>query len=377
MTTQLLLAFDESDIAAVFPPAMVRQGFGLYERGAVEVVPLGNSMVTACVTGGRSRRVVFVGPCFIDDDTDILDMPCSCRADDGCKHVVAMLYALLARAGALRKPSAANAASTHRIIYVIGSDCGWPTIDAYLGKPKSSGGYLMLRLVDWGELFRRPPKSSTAEDTALADLMRKAKFDAPAFCSDHNIASEFMRVAIGTGRAFWRSPQSSPLTMGERLGAELQWIFDEKTGDQRLTVAGRGRSMVAIVPLAEPWYVDEESALCGPTDLHLSLAALRFLADPIVSAEEVKFAAEHIRSSFLLSSVPLPRMDIDVTEVSPNLVTSSGSVGNLEVTPVHIRRIALLLTFCFATAMSNSQANPQRTKFDISMDKVSRSASET
>lgn len=71
---------------------------------------------------------------------------------------------------------------------------------------------------------------------------------------------------ITTGRCFWETTDSEPLSFGEKCVTQPVWTMDTQ-GNQRLQVETTPPSQV--LPFSPPWYVNEAASICGELDIGL------------------------------------------------------------------------------------------------------------
>ncbi|MEO7780631.1 MAG: DEAD/DEAH box helicase [Candidatus Nitrotoga sp.] len=78
--------------------------------------------------------------------------------------------------------------------------------------------------------------------------------------------ARWMREMINTGRCFWGTPDSVPLSFGEKCVTQPVWAMDTQ-GNQRLQVETTPPSQV--LPFSPLWYVNEIASVCGELDIGL------------------------------------------------------------------------------------------------------------
>ncbi|RFC37459.1 MAG: Superfamily II DNA or RNA helicase, SNF2 family [Candidatus Nitrotoga sp. LAW] len=78
--------------------------------------------------------------------------------------------------------------------------------------------------------------------------------------------TRWMIEMITTGRCFWETPDSQPLSFGETYVTQPVWSMDTQ-GNQRLYVETAPPSQV--LPFSPPWYVNEVTSVCGKLDIGL------------------------------------------------------------------------------------------------------------
>ena len=78
--------------------------------------------------------------------------------------------------------------------------------------------------------------------------------------------ARWMTEMIATGRCFWETTDSEPLSFGEKCVTQPVWTMDTQ-GNQRLQVETTPPSQV--LPFSPPWYVNEVASICGELDIGL------------------------------------------------------------------------------------------------------------
>jgi len=72
-----------------------------------------------------------------------------------------------------------------------------------------------------------------------------------------------LKRIIESGRCYWQSIDAPALKRQDRRNGEWRWQLNRQ-GDQHLTLLVRDAEM--IVPTLPPWYIDTKSNTCGPVD---------------------------------------------------------------------------------------------------------------
>jgi superfamily II DNA or RNA helicase len=265
---------------------------------------------------------------------------CTCPMSFNCKHVAAVLYAVLASyqhgsdvvpardplagpAGAWLKrlTDAAKApappASPERLLYILDvQDKGaGPTLrlSAHLARPKKSGGFGKGRTVALEEMARSGGNYRLqTEDRLIMQLVRPAQPYYPVgLPSDPAMMDLLLRSIVATGRCHWRDAAAQPLSQGEPRRGGFRWSM-MTDGRQRLAVAVDGHD-VQTLPSAAPWYVDGRSSKVGPISLdHAPTMMAALLNAPTLSPAEA--AAMHARHSDELAHLGVPPPAPDVVE---------------------------------------------------------------
>ncbi|CAH1189737.1 Superfamily II DNA or RNA helicase, SNF2 family [Candidatus Nitrotoga sp. BS] len=100
--------------------------------------------------------------------------------------------------------------------------------------------------------------------------------------------ARWMSEMITTGRCFWETSDSIPLSLGEKCVTQPVWTIDTQ-GNQRLQVETTPPSQV--LPFSPPWYINEIELVCGELDIGLpdeiAYALLTAPAIPSALADQV------------------------------------------------------------------------------------------
>lgn len=136
-----------------------------------------------------------------------------------------------------------------------------------------SGKYSESREYNLGNIVNTPQPARFVRPVDVA-LVRKLHLISTAhIMGGHPIqgsdGAELLRELLATGRCHWRGTgkKHPPLSFGEARPARLTWIT-EPDGCQRPSLAVTPAART-VLPLAPPWYVDEDAGLCGPLETGL------------------------------------------------------------------------------------------------------------
>jgi superfamily II DNA or RNA helicase len=115
----------------------------------------------------------------------------------------------------------------------------------------------------------------------------------------------WLNEILATGRCFWGSPDSPPLSMGEPRQAEFSWRLDD-AGNQKIRLSLPDETL--FLPFSPPWYLDMETHVCGRLETGIPDRLAHALASaPIIPAGLTGKITEKLRQKQLGSlSIPLP-----------------------------------------------------------------------
>lgn len=253
-----------------------------------------------------------------------IDGSCSCPVGFNCKHVAALLLeSMAAPAGQTPAPSIAGPvlppqveswlaafdramaldeddyppAIRQRLIYVLS------VADAAHSPPRAVIELKSVRLLKDGSFSR----TVSNYDPQLAFSSTPAKFlrgaDMPilrrllqlrglygSFAGDGNAlsgetATEILDLVIATGRCRWRTLDGPMVVRGVARRGSIGWTMLETGAQKPVVSVDGGGTAVCTLP---PWYVDEETAACGPLLLDVpSRIAEALMQAPAVEVQQV------------------------------------------------------------------------------------------
>jgi superfamily II DNA or RNA helicase len=113
---------------------------------------------------------------------------------------------------------------------------------------------------------------------------------------------------------------SMPLTRGENLPLQLQWI-DQPDGNQQLSAGVAGDTPSQLLRGAQLWYVQPQQQSYGRVDGDAELAASVALA-PLVVPEQIGALRQHLRKLPAAGRLPLPaeRAPVEIIKLPPTPV---------------------------------------------------------
>ena len=352
-------SFGVEDIQSVFDPRCVERGRGYFREGRVEQVQWsgdGRQIHGQVIGSGFEPYQVEVSVTGYAERTRVSGR-CSCPVGRDCKHVVAVLLAVLEMADGresapeprptdavdlwlsglretVQQPdrkaaSSAGGATSHCLIFVL-HPMDWldptgqrgPTVHvrpevAYRRRDGSFGSTRSFNLDRVGRYFD-PPGYLDEGDLPLLVLLRarqalEGRPDAPLSGPGDG---ELLQKLLATGRCVWEETDGMALRTGEPRRATPGWSAPDDTGRQR-------PSLVAEPPIHRvltedpPWYLDLERGECGPLETELPVPLLfRWVMAPPVPPE----ALDRVRAALPAVKVALPppaEIEVVEREVSP------------------------------------------------------------
>ncbi len=221
---------------------------------------------------------------------------CSCSSGRDCKHVAALLYAVVAEKqgnlfdveaemsapkafnrwlGMLGSAKKGRPISTgypdsvkQRLLYILEPDGDRNVrLDFVSARILKSGDYGSSQPYNAGNILSHSlPRFILASDEKI---LREVAMDR-SLSSMHGYLLKgedgltVLKRVMESGRCHWRNTDTPALKQGDRRSAEWAWQLNSM-GDQYLTL--RMPDQETIVPTSPPWYVDPEQNRCGPVKI--------------------------------------------------------------------------------------------------------------
>ncbi|MBS4099069.1 MAG: DEAD/DEAH box helicase [Sulfuricella sp.] len=344
------------DISLHFSSAYFERGLAYYQAGKVTALDIQQDgrLITALVAGsGANRYRVYIQVREQAAGRVQIDGECGCPLAFNCKHVVAALLKaqvqeIAAAPLAQTRQTPGEAPLPHEISAWL-SEMARATLPApgrdelpedvlqrllYVlslstsAVPRLEVAFFTSRLLKAGGFGKATPYYNVAN--ALQGTV-------PRYFSERDreivVALSLPRATNGrltgargaklveemlaTGRCFWKTPESAPLTLGEKRAAQPVWVMDE-AGGQRLQF--ETTPPLRVLPLSPPWYVDEAASACGeldtglPADIAGALAAAP-LIPPQLAGRIGKELAEKLPG--MMAPLPRPIREKEVADVVP------------------------------------------------------------
>ena len=192
-----------------------------------------------------------------------------------------------------------------------------PVIAAYL----NNGGFSAPRRTTPNQLAYSTAQYVTLEDNLIGKLMRdcihskESEFRSPP--CDPEVFDLVLRKVLATGRSFFHSASSQPLSLGEKKLAKLGWRL-ESDGSQ-LPAAFFGDDPMRDVTLfaSHPWYLETTTGKAGPLEFEVSMAlAYKFLSGPKILPGAITGIAEEMIAMTLREGIPVPR-SVKIEQLAP------------------------------------------------------------
>jgi len=222
------------------------------------------------------------------------DGKCSCSSGRDCKHVAAVLYAVMAEVkqaslfdleaekpmpkafnqwlGMLETAKAGRPIATgypdsvkQRLLYILEPDGDRNVrLDFISARILKSGDYGSAQSYDVSNILTHSqPRFILVNDEKI--LREVANDRSLASLHGYRLKGpeglQILKRALESGRCHWQSKDTSALKRGDRRSAEWVWQLNS-VGDQHLTLRLSGDEIV--VPTSPPWYVDTKQNRCGP-----------------------------------------------------------------------------------------------------------------
>lgn len=269
---------------------------------------------------------------------------CTCPVAYNCKHVAALLFAVLERdsepaaelpaqpkkdktrpalnpsvqvwlsqiTGTAERTPATSPPRGERILYLLKLEkrgYGARTVvEPVVARPLANGGY--GKEGPWNVGAQRRARFVSDADRDLLSWLEvlraeQAGIGVAGYPLHGDTGAHVLARLVATGRCHWKSKDNPPLVPGERRTGVPSWQADLK-GRQSLTCR-TAPAVNAILPVSPPWYVDEADMRCGPLDTGLAdgLAAQLFAA-PQLAPEDAEPVHTALRALFGADSPALP-----------------------------------------------------------------------
>jgi len=293
------------DIDSLFSPAYLTRGRQYYRENKITALDISQNgdLVTALVAGSNNNHyrvniLLQVQP----KGHMLVNGNCSCPVAYNCKHVVATLIKAQAESP-LVVPAPADKTSPNvtgisdeisiwlndvsraaiptlgrdtlpvhvlqRLLYVLKLNDSKPAgveVTFFTARLLKAGGYGKKTLHNSiaNIVIGATPYYFTERDQeiiAALNLMRETG----GYLTGAQ-GARWMTEMVATRRCFWETPDSMPLSLGEKFVTQPAWTMDTQ-GNQRLQVETTPPSLV--LPFSPPWYVNEAELVCGELDIGL------------------------------------------------------------------------------------------------------------
>jgi superfamily II DNA or RNA helicase len=288
-----------------------------------------------------------------------LESYCTCSPSFGCRHVVALFYAAEAAYPDLFKPSQNGSTSDEPEVPALSGPLrDWLETFKKAAAPAKAGAkpkpvldrlYYLLDFDEEGEgnrlkvscqkarplksgrnsspqpytffncLKRPPARTVQPMDARIALLITRGDPHGYMRYATESILSgeegaEILELLLRSGRCYWQSGDSTPLSLGEPRPAEPHWA---RNAGGSLHASFKAQPPAKFfLPLHPPWYVDPESSMCGPLQLQMTPAAAEaWLKAPLIAPQETPRLAQAMQSETGAISLPIPEaVPVEVVE---------------------------------------------------------------
>jgi superfamily II DNA or RNA helicase len=170
-----------------------------------------------------------------------------------------------------------------------------------------TGGYSDQKMMDIRHELEGS-RNSTGQDGELLQLLLVAsRSDGGRIArtlKDSMFSATLLEQLIATGRLFWSTTNNPPLQRGASRNANFGWqVANDGSQSGSFTIEP---AATAIIPLAEPWYIDAQSHTIGPFQL-LNLKANEIkpmLSTPRVTLQQLSGFRQFLQQQ--MPGVPAP-----------------------------------------------------------------------
>ncbi|HVK76082.1 MAG TPA: DEAD/DEAH box helicase [Kofleriaceae bacterium] len=243
------------------------------------------------------------------------------RAAAARQAVVGQWLTELGRHGATGAAVASPARGERVVAYVLDGrdgELGLTVVQATRLRDGSLGAGSVIAAL--GDPHRGAPAWVDVDDLRRIAMLRAVTRAAPqrTRLAVDGIDADLLAELAGTGRLFWTTTRSAPLTYGPPITAALDWRpCPDPPGSFRL---GLDRALV-IVPARSCHYVDEAAAAIGPLELGVPPGLVhRLVGGPPVPAEMRPTVERSLRA--LQVPAALAPADPGVEPLQPRMVAS-------------------------------------------------------
>ncbi|MEY2335331.1 DEAD/DEAH box helicase [Acidithiobacillus ferrianus] len=259
---------------------------------------------------------------------------CSCPVGRHCKHVTAVLLALLAQRGQtapaviprphvlqwlnelrahLDPPKSKASTITHALYWLLDLTHRrhqGPMLICLKARLNQAGE--CTDLSPWRNIegaLRRPPGFIDATDQrALRRLLLEDPHAAQtgAFTLGPRHGAPVLTLLADTGRLYGDTPASSPLRLGDGRPGTLAWKINK--GGEQYPVLETAPPATAYLPLDMAWYLDSATQEIGPIDMDMPAMVLRdLLQAPPLNPQEAILLRGMLEQS--VPALPAPAAD--------------------------------------------------------------------
>ncbi len=347
---------NEEDLRILIGEPDFSRGVRYFELGKVATARVASSTeLTGVVTGSKSWKYAQHIRLELGHDGSLIDINgnCSCPVGFNCKHVAAVMLAVLERSSAESAPGhgAAGAESpppsggvdawlaqlaeaagpkrrtgekstAEKLFYVFRADSNQGAlIEPMKARLLKSGGFgvnpqIYFDVTNPANL----PRFLTLDDlgilrklSALRVRPLPLRYDWP----EGEDLFDLLREVVATGRARARTLDGPQLRWDSPRKGRFEWRLRENAG-QRLTLVGEDGAAMEVLPFAPPLYLDRETGACGPVATGLAPGVAAHAANaPEIPPLAARSVSERLAAEG--SALP-PPIGVRVRERSPTPV---------------------------------------------------------
>ncbi len=335
-----MLPFSRNDLERLFPDKTWVRGVDLATENAVidfDVEREGKS-VTGRVRG--DRRTPFLTRIKIINGRGgrvRLSSTCTCMVYSECEHAAATLIHILDRSSTpdsedisvvvdgqlsawiqtlntiVRNEDDETQKSGEQLIYVLEpAQRSWremgeiQPVNLSVVKARILRGGVFGRLTPVAFSQLRGEDASSVfsiEDQVVGRLLGTGQGHVRRLSGDAD--AEMLRLILQTGRCYWRTAQSAPLSLSDPQKGQFCWQFDSDGQQRMICVLEKGAPDAIMIGVGVPWYVFPTMSCCGPVETGVSRRVSQLLLGaPAVPAA----AATIVRQKLQINgaAIPLP-----------------------------------------------------------------------
>ena len=322
------------DIASSFSSAYLIRGYQYYRDNKVstlDISPNGTCITTLVAGSNNNRYRVNILLQTQPTGQVLVSGGCSCPIGHNCKHVVATLIKAQAELP-LENPASTDQSISNisdlpheislwltavsraalpalnrdhlpenilqRLLYVLNLKDGKPAgieVKFFTARLLKAGGYgkkTPLNSITHFIIGSAPPYFTRRDQEIITALNQ-------IYTTERHLTgaqgAQWITEMVATGRCFWETPDSEPLSLGEKYVTQPAWIVDTQ-GNQRLHIETTPPSRV--LPLSPLWYINTAASVCGELDIGLpdEIACTLISAPAIPSALAGRIGSELTRT---------------------------------------------------------------------------------
>jgi superfamily II DNA or RNA helicase len=208
------------------------------------------------------------------------------------------------------------------------------------------GGWGKCSSFDLSELTGYSYYTSTSMalpgDKEIAQLLSSAndKYSSAPLFIEGDIGLLVLQRLLGSGRCFYRSIDTSPLSLGPPRQALFRWEEGETSSELKIELEGLSADWL-LIPTTPPFYLDPQAYLCGQIDQPLAPGMLESLHElPQIETDQLPELSRFLLRTIPADSVPLPvELNIRTVDQAPTPQLRLHSVAGLRGSRIHMARV--------------------------------------